>query len=513
MRKSCILMHISSLPSDYGIGKIGKSAFDFVDFLVESGVKYWQILPLSPTSYGDSPYSSFSCYAGNPYFLDFEQLKQEGLLKKSDYQNIKWEDNSHSVNYTKIYDNCFKVLKIAYKNYRHELSSRYHKFVSENKQWVDDYALFMALKFKNKGKPWYEWDKKLAMREENAVKKAEKELADEIDFFKFIQYKFFKQWNNLKNYANSRGIEIIGDMPIYVAYDSVDVWANPELFCLDKNKQPVDVAGCPPDAFSETGQLWGNPVYKWENHEKQNFEWWVNRIKFASEIYDTVRIDHFRGFESFYAIPFGSKTAQKGEWKKAPGKKLFSTVKEKLGDISIIAEDLGFITPDVRELLDYTGFPGMKVVQFGFSDYENEHLTHNFSTANCIAYTGTHDNDTLKGWVNSLSKDNIKFCKEYLNVLKKKDIPWAVIRSTWSSVAKIAVAQMQDLLELDSSSRMNTPSTLGENWKFRTTASDFTPKLSKKIYKLNRMYNRLLCPESVLLAKAEKLKKSDNMGE
>ncbi len=496
MRKSCILMHISSLPSEYGIGKIGKSAFDFVDFLVKSGVKCWQILPISPTSYGDSPYSSYSCYAGNPYFIDFEQLKQEGLLKKSDYLNLNWEDNSKSVNYTKIYNNCFKVLKIAYKNYRKELSSNYHKFVADNKSWINDYALFMALKFKNDGKPWYEWDKKLAMREESAVKKAEKNLAEEVEFFKFIQFKFFNQWQNLKNYANNRGVEIIGDMPIYVAYDSVDVWANPELFCLDKNKQPVDVAGCPPDAFSVTGQLWGNPIYNWENHKKNKFEWWVNRIKFASNIYDTVRIDHFRGFESFYAIPFGNETAEEGEWRKAPGKQLFKTVKEELGDISIIAEDLGFITDDVRELLEYTGFPGMKVLEFGFSDAENEHIIHNFTTSNCIAYTGTHDNDTLKGWVNSMSKDEIKFCKEYLDIQKKKEIPWAVIKATWSSVAETSVAQMQDFLGLDSSARMNTPSTLGSNWQFRTTPEDFSDKLSKKIYKLNKMYNRLLTSEN-----------------
>ncbi len=489
-------MHISSLPSDYGIGKLGKSAYDFVDFLAESGTKCWQILPLSPTSYGDSPYSSYSCYAGNPYFIDFEQLKQEGLLKKADYENIKWQDSPSAVNYTKIYNNCFKVLRIAYKSYKHELSSQYHKFVSENKKWLDDYALFMALKFKNNGLPWYEWDEKLAMRDEKSLAEAKLELSDDIELFKFIQYKFFKQWRILKEYANNRNIEIIGDMPIYVAYDSVDVWANPELFCLDEQKKPVEVAGCPPDDFSPTGQLWGNPLYKWDYHKKQHFEWWINRIKFASQIYDTVRIDHFRGFESFYAIPFGNETAEEGHWRKAMGKELFAAVKEKLGDISIIAEDLGFITPEVRELLNFTGFPGMKVLQFAFSDPENEHLPHNFTSSNCIAYTGTHDNETLKGWVAGMSKDDIKFCKEYLTVLKKKDIPWAVIRAAWSSVASVAVAQIQDFLDSDAASRMNTPSVLGGNWQFRTKAEDFSPKLAKKIYKLNRMYNRLLCPES-----------------
>lgn len=495
MRKSCILMHISSLPSEYGIGKFGKSAFDFVDFLVECGVKCWQILPLSPTSYGDSPYSSFSCFAGNPYFIDFEQLKQEGLLKKSDYEGIKWQDNPSAVNYTKIYNNCFKVLKIAYKSYKHELSEHYHEFVSENKDWLDDYALFMALKFQNNGLPWYEWDEKLAKRDKDALKQAEKELEKDIGFFKFIQYKFYKQWNILKKYANNRGIEIIGDMPIYVAYDSVDVWANPQLFCLDKDKKPIDVAGCPPDDFSPTGQLWGNPLYDWDYHKKHNFEWWIKRIKFASDIYDTVRIDHFRGFESYYAIPFGNDTAEEGEWRKAYGKELFDEVKLQLGQVNIIAEDLGFITPEVRELLDYTGFPGMKVLQFGFSDSTNEHLPHNFQTSNCIAYTGTHDNETLKGWVGSLSKNSIKFCKDYLDVIKKRDIPWAVIRAAWASVAGTAVAQMQDFLDVDSSGRMNTPSTIGNNWQFRTRQEDFTPKLIKKIHKLNRLYNRLIDSE------------------
>lgn len=491
MRKSGILMHISSLPSQYGIGKMGKSAYDFVDYLVNAGVKCWQILPLSPTSYGDSPYQSFSVYAGNPYFIDFETLKREGLIKKSDYEEIKWQDNERQVNYSLIYENCFKVLRQAYKTYRRDISKRYHDFVEKNKSWLDDYALFMALKFKNGGKPWYEWDKKLAVRDKDALEKAADELSRETEFFKFIQYKFFRQWANLKKYANDKGIEIIGDMPIYVSYDSVEAWATPELFQFDKNKKPKAVAGCPPDDFAVTGQLWGNPLYDWEYHKKTGYKWWIERLKFSASVYDIVRIDHFRGFESYYSIPYGNKTAEKGEWKKGPGAELFKTAEKELGKLNIIAEDLGFITDDVRQMLDAVGYPGMKVLQFAFSEGgESEHLPHNFTTSNCIAYTGTHDNDTLKGWIASQSSDTIKYCMAYINTKKKKDIPKGIIRAAWGSVAEIAVAQMQDFLNSDPSCRMNTPSTLGCNWQFRTHESDFTDKMAKRILKLNKMYNR-----------------------
>ncbi len=491
MRKNGILMHISSLPSEYGIGKMGKAAYDFIDFLVASGVKCWQILPLSPTSYGDSPYQSFSVYAGNPYFIDFNTLKREGLLKKSDFKDVQWEDNANRVNYELIYKHCFKVLKQAFKAFKRDISKSYKEFKEKNAHWLDEYALFMALKFDNDGKAWYEWDKKLAAREKSALEKAKKELEQEIEFFRFIQFKFFAQWKNLKKYANDKGIEIIGDMPIYVSYDSVEAWANPELFCFDKDKKPTAVAGCPPDDFSKTGQLWGNPLYDWAYHKKTNYKWWVERLKFSAECYDIVRIDHFRGFESYYTIPYGNETAEEGEWKKGPGAELFKTANKQLGSLNIIAEDLGFITDDVREMLDEVGYPGMKVTQFAFGEGgKSEHLPHNYTTSNCIAYTGTHDNETLKGWVNSQSKDTLKFCMSYLNIKKKKDIPKEIIKLTWSSVAQIAVAQMQDFLGSDESGRMNTPSTLGTNWQFRTKAEDFTPKLAKRISKLNKMYNR-----------------------
>lgn len=491
MRKSGILMHISSLPSDYGIGKMGKSAYDFIDFLSDAGIKCWQILPLSPTSFGDSPYQSFSVYAGNPYFIDFDTLRQDNLMKKSDYENIKWQDSKSRVNYSLIYQNCFKVLKQAYKTYKRDISKRYKNFVNDNEEWLEDYALFMALKFKNDGKPWYKWDEKLAKRDEKALEKAREELKNETEYFKFLQYIFYKQWGNLKKYANDKGIEIIGDMPIYVSYDSVEAWASPELFLFDKNKKPIDVAGCPPDDFSATGQLWGNPLYDWEYHKKTNYKWWIQRLRFSSKIYDIVRIDHFRGFESFYAIPYGSETAENGEWRKGPGAKLFKAAEKEIGKLNIIAEDLGFITEDVHEMLAETGYPGMKVLQFAFGgNSDNEYLPHNFTTSNCVAYTGTHDNETLKGWVASQSSKSLKFCMAYLNVKKKKDIPKFLLRLTWSSVAEIAVAQIQDFLGSDSSARMNTPSTSDSNWQFRTQTDDFNDKLAKKILKLNKLYNR-----------------------
>lgn len=490
MRKSGILLHLSSIPSAYGIGKMGKSAYSFVDFLSKVGINYWQILPLSPTGFGDSPYQSFSVHAGNPFFIDFELLKREGLLKKSHYSDIKWQSNEKRVDYEKVSSNVFKVLKRAYKNYRNELSTSYHKFVTDNADWLEDFALFMAIKEQNGGKPWYEWDESLAFRDENAIEFAKSEYSKDINFWKFMQYKFFKQWENLKKYANAKGVEIIGDIPIYVAYDSVEVWTRPELFQLDKNSKPIAVAGCPPDIFSPKGQLWGNPLYNWEYHQKTDFEWWIERINFAQKLYDTIRIDHFRGFESYYSIPAQQDTAEIGEWKKAPGKELFSAVKEKLGDINIIAEDLGFLTPEVCELLRETKFPGMKVLQFAFDSPKNQYLPHNYENSNCVVYTGTHDNDTLKGWINSSPKKNISLCKSYTGALKRSELPLKLLQMAWGSIAEIAIAPLQDFLELDSSARMNTPSTIGDNWQYRARLEDFSTKLSSKIINLNTMYNR-----------------------
>ncbi|MBQ9808117.1 MAG: 4-alpha-glucanotransferase [Ruminococcus sp.] len=490
MRKSCILMHISSLPSEYGIGKMGKHAFSFVDFLKKAQVKCWQILPLSPTSYGDSPYQSFSVNAGNPYFIDFEILEGDGLLEHHEFASLTWESSPDKVDYSVIYDHCFDVLRLAYSRFKPAKFPDYKRFCDENKSWLEDYGLFMALKSQNGGAPWYEWEPDLAMHRPKAVTAAKKSLKKEIGFYKFIQFQFTRQWSELKKYANDNGIEIIGDIPIYCALDSVEVWADHKLFWLDRKRRPVCVAGCPPDDFSPTGQLWGNPLYDWDYHKKTGFKWWINRIKTAAQLYDIVRIDHFRGFESYYTIPFGNEDATVGEWKKGPDCELFAAAEEKLGPLNIIAEDLGFLTPEVREMLDKCGYPGMKVLQFGFSDGENEYLPHNFKSSNCFAYTGTHDNETLNGWVESMDKKSLKFARQYLNVKKKKDIPMAVVRAAWGSVAMVACAQMQDFLNSPGEDRMNTPSTLGCNWQFRTRESDFTPELAKSIRRLNRLYNR-----------------------
>lgn len=490
MRKSCIIFHISSLPSEYGIGKMGRHAFEFVDFLKDAGVKCWQILPLSPTSYGDSPYQSFSVNAGNPYFIDFEILEGDGLLERHEFAEIEWESNPKKVDYSLIYNHCFDVLRTAYSRFRASKFPAYKKFCDANKSWLEEYALFMALKSKNGGKAWYEWESEISTHKLKAVADAKKELKKDIGFYKFIQFEFSRQWTALKSYANENGIEIVGDIPIYCALDSVEAWSEHKLFWFDRKCRPVRVAGCPPDDFSPTGQLWGNPLYDWDYHKKTGYKWWISRIESATKLYDIVRIDHFRGFESYYTIPYGSEDATVGEWKKGPNYELFRLAEEQLGKLNIIAEDLGFITPEVREMLDNCGYPGMKVLQFGFSDGENEHLPHNFTTTNCFAYTGTHDNETLNGWVDTLDKKSLKFAKKYLNVKKKSEIPMAVVRSAWSSVAEVAVAQMQDFLDSPKEDRMNTPSTLGTNWQFRAESKQFTPELAKKIRKLNKMYNR-----------------------
>ncbi len=491
MRKSGILLHISSLPSRYGIGRMGKSAYDFVDFLQASETACWQILPLSPTSYGDSPYQSFSVYAGNPYFIDFEKLEELGLLEHEDYAAMLWQRNTDSIDYELLYRSNITVLKRAFSRFRKRKLRGYTAFKNANKHWLPDYALFMALKDSHDGAPWYEWEQGLAMRAPDALESARKSLADEIELYCFIQFVFSQQWNALKKYANQHQVEIIGDMPIYVAYDSADVWASPELFDLDDQKRPVEVAGCPPDPFSPTGQLWGNPLYNWDYHRKSNFNWWTSRLKFAAGLYDVIRIDHFRGFESYYTILYGSKDAIKGKWRKGPNKKLFQAVGRELGSLNIIAEDLGFITPAVRNMLKALHYPGMKVLQFGFdSDPDNEHLPHNFASPHCVVYTGTHDNQTLKGWLEDSDKNTIKYAKKYLRVRKKSEIPEAMIACAWQSIAELSVAQMQDFLNAGRSGRMNTPSVLGGNWQYRTCEEDFSEDLAKQIRKLNRTYGR-----------------------
>lgn len=492
-RSSGIILHISSLPDDYGIGRMGKSAYEFVDWLALAGQKIWQILPLSPTSFGDSPYQSFSVNAGNPYFIDLELLTKEKLLKKSDYSRLDWGKDKSEIDYEKIFKNTFKVLKIAYKNFIKNVSDKsdFEAFKDNNK-WVHSYGLFMALKTEHNGASWDMWEKDLVFRKEKAIKDAEKRLCEEIDFYAFLQYKFYEQWENLKTYANNKGIKILGDIPIYVAYDSVEVWEQPELFYLDEDKKPVEVAGCPPDCFSPTGQLWGNPLYNWEYHKETGYKFWIDRISAASKLYDTIRIDHFRGFDSYYSIPYGNKDAVIGKWNKGVGIELFKMVNNALGKIDIIAEDLGFITKSVERLLKKSGYPGMKVLEFGFEpNGKSGYLPHNFKNTNCVCYTGTHDNDTAYGWAMSLKGDELKYAKEYLGVKNKKAISEALVKLAWSSIADRAIAQMQDILGLGSEARMNIPSTLGTNWKFRTNKDMFTEELAVKLKNLTGIYNRI----------------------
>ena len=494
MRKSGILLHIASLPNDYGIGSMGREAYDFVDYLKKSGQSIWQILPLSQTSYGDSPYQSFSIYAGNPYFISLDVLAEEGLLKKSEYENIKWCEDPRYVDYATMYEQFYKVMKHAYRRFSSQkngnVSEEYRAFLDDNK-WLHDYALFMALKDAHGGKAWSEWEKPLRLREPSAVKSAEKKCAAEMDFYIFLQFKFFQQWHKLKKYANDNGIEIIGDIPIYCALDSADVWCQPELFQLDSDRVPTVVAGFPPDAFSADGQLWGNPIYDWDRMKQDNYRWWVGRMGFAKKIYDIVRIDHFIGFNSYYAIPFGSKTAHGGKWCEGPKYDLFRVIKQETGNGGIIAEDLGIITPPVRKLLRQAAYPGMKVLQFAFDPSgDSEYLPQNYKSQNCAVYTSTHDSDTAAGWFNDLDRNTKRFVKEYLGIRKAAELPLAFIDIAWKSTADIAMTTIQELQGFGTEARINVPSTVGNNWRWRTLKEDFTDENAEYLNRLTEITNR-----------------------
>ena len=491
MRTSGVLMPISSIPSPYGIGTMGKQARKFVDFLVKGGQKYWQILPICPTSYGDSPYQSFSSFAGNPYFIDLEYLCKDKLLTKKECESFQWGSNPKYVDYGIMYESRYALLRKVYARFTKKEPQDFEKFCENEKQWLDDYALFMALKDANGGQAWSNWDKSLRLREKKAMEEATEKYSEEIRFYKMLQYLFYQQWNALKTYANEAGIEIIGDVPIYVAGDSADVWANPDQFYLDENLEPIEVAGCPPDAFSDDGQLWGNPLFRWDVMKKDGYTWWTRRIKAMSELYDIIRIDHFRGFDSFYAIPAKDDTAKNGQWKQGPGMELFCELEKKLGKLPIIVEDLGFLTPSVHKLLKDSGFPGMKVIQFAFdSREESDYLPHTY-TNHCVVYTGTHDNDTVMGWMKTAPKASVKYAKEYLNLTKEEGYNWGMMRAAWSSVADMAIVPMQDILGLGSEARINTPSTLGNNWKWRATPEQIDAKVAKKLYHYMQMYGRV----------------------
>ena len=505
MRTSGILLPIFSLPNSYGIGTLGKEAYQFVDFLVEAKQSYWQVLPIGPTSYGDSPYQSFSVFAGNPYFIDFESLKNDGLLEEEDYQ--EYVDESLSIDYGKIYNTRYLVLRKAYARFDINLMKSFEK---ENIDWLEDFSLFMTLKDYHNGVSFLEWEDCYKFRNKKALTSFKKEHLEDVNFWKFTQYYFFKQWNALREYANTKGIKIIGDMPIYTALDSSDVWANPKQFYLDKDLNPIEVAGCPPDAFSEDGQLWGNPLFRWDEMKKDDYAWWTKRIAAMAKLYDIVRIDHFRGFDSFYAIPAEDDTAKNGKWKKGPGMDLFNSLEKKLGKLPIIVEDLGFLTPSVEKLLKDSGFPGMKVIQFAFDSREDsDYLPHNYPT-HCVVYTGTHDNDTIMGWMKTAPKSAVKYAKSYLNLTKEEGYNWGMMRAAWSSVADMAIVPMQDLLGLGSEARINIPSTLGNNWKWRATEAQIDNKLAKKLYTYTKMYARL--NEALIEKETEKeMKKESEM--
>lgn len=494
MRASGILMHISSLPSPYGIGTFGKAAFDFVDFLHRTGQQYWQILPVGPTSYGDSPYQSFSTFAGNPYFIDLDLLREDGLLEKSEYAALRWCENEKYVDYKTIYEQRFQVLRKAFQRGFSRDKAAVDAFRSE-KGWLEDYALFMALKDAQKGLPWLSWPDPLRTREPLALKRSRQELREDIDFWIYTQFLFFRQWDALKAYAKERRVSLIGDLPIYVAMDSADVWASPSLFSLGENLLPKLVAGVPPDYFSPDGQLWGNPIYDWDAHKKTGYAWWIARLEAAAALYDLVRIDHFRGFASYYAIPFGDKDAKRGRWVPGPGMAFFKALEASLGPLNIIAEDLGSLTEDVNVLLEESGFPGMKVLQFAFDgNWDNPYLPHNH-VKKCVVYTGTHDNDTLASWWNTaLTRKQRRYAAEYLNLTNREGIHWGILRAVWGSVADLAVAPIQDILGLDGRARMNKPSTVGDNWRFRITGDMLTPALEKRLLRITMLYNRLPPP-------------------
>lgn len=489
-RASGVLMHISSLPGNTGIGTMGKNAYRFIDCLKEANQKYWQILPICPTSYGDSPYQSFSTFAGNPYFIDLETLADQGYLLKSDFENVKWCGHENYVDYGMLYVERHKVFEILYKNFKKKTPEDFDAFVKDN-EWLEDYSLFMSIKDANDGASFSEWKEDIRKREESALKEWRKKCADTMEYYKMLQYFFFKQWNELKEYANKKGIEIAGDIPIYVAADSSDVWANPDQFMLDKNLEPVEVAGCPPDAFSADGQLWGNPVYNWDHQKKTGYAWWKKRLEKSLKIYDVIRIDHFRGFEAFYCIPYGAATAKKGEWRKGPGMDLFNSLKAQFGEMPVIAEDLGYLTEEVHELLRDSGFPGMKVLQFAFGNRdESDYIPYRY-VKNSIVYTGTHDNDTILGWTKNTAEKDVESAKEYLRVEKAEDIVKEMMIAALSSVSNTCILTMQDLLGLGSEARMNTPSTVGDNWKWRAGEDMFNEEIYKWLGFYTKLYGRV----------------------
>ncbi len=493
-RASGILLHPTSLPGPYGIGEIGPQAYAWVDWLAEAGCGLWQILPLGPTSYGDSPYQCFSAFAGNPYLVSCAALLDQGLLSETDLEDMP-VFSPDRVDFGAIYHWKLKVLDRAYRNFvgiAGEIEIRaFREFREQQGAWLEEFALFMALKDLHAGRPWWEWSAEYRMRERDALVQAREAQQETIERHAFQQYLFFRQWLALKEHANRKGLQIIGDIPIFVAYDSSDVWANPELFALEPDGSLQVQAGVPPDYFSETGQLWGNPLYRWDVHSRSGYRWWVDRMRSVLSLVDIVRLDHFRGFYDYWEIPGNAKTAIDGRWVPGPGEEFFVRIRQALGELPIIAEDLGYLHPGVYDLRDQLGLPGMKILVFAFGDeHANLFLPHNY-IPHSVVYTGTHDNDTTLGWYRRVGKGERNFARRYL-ARDGKDISWDLIRAAWSSVSVFAVAPLQDVLSLGNEARMNLPGTLGtHNWTWRVRAEALSEEVQARLQEINLLYQRL----------------------
>lgn len=489
MRGSGVFMHITSLPGPYGVGTMGAQAYEFVDFLKQAGQSCWQVLPLSPTGFGDSPYQSCSAFAGNHYLIDLDLLVEEGLLEVSEINAVRWCSREDRVDFGLLYQNRLPILRRAFERFTdHGLLDR---FCRGHSSWLPDYALFMALKDENGGKPWYQWDEALKRRQPDAVWEARQRLKDAIRFYSFTQYLFYSQWSALRDYAHQNGISIIGDVPIYVPLDSADVWCDPELFQLDEDRTPTAVAGCPPDAFSADGQLWGNPLYRWDAMAREGYRWWLRRLTAAGQLYDMVRLDHFRGFEAYWSVPYGESTARNGQWVKGPGMDLMGAIKTQLPRLKLIAEDLGMLTQEVLDLREASGLPGMKVLQFAFDSEEpSVYLPHTY-IQNTVCYTGTHDNMTMAQWFASVDARTVAYARDYMGLTEQEGFVWGTIRTMFSSVSDLCIAQMQDFLELGGEARMNIPGTAGGNWQWRAEPGSFGDALAAKIRRLTKLYGRL----------------------
>ena len=498
-RSAGILLSVTSLPSRYGIGCFDQAAYDFVDWLARAGQTYWQILPLGATSYGassDSPYQAYSAFAGNPYFISLDALIEEGVLSQAEVDAVDFGDKANDVDYTKMHEGRFKLLRKAYERSDISKNAEYQAFIRENHWWLSDYALFMAVHEFFGDQSWTQWPQDIRLRWGYAMDYYRRTRYFDIEFHMYMQFQFARQWKKLKAYANGKGIKIVGDIPIYVSPDGADVWSHPELFQLDENNQPKAIAGCPPDGFAADGQVWGNPLYDWDYHKATGFQWWITRMWHSFELYDVVRIDHFRGFDEYFSIPHGAKTARGGHWEKGPGIDLFNHIKGALGDKAVIAEDLGYMTDSVRKLVRDSGYPNMKVLEFAFDSRDtgaaNDYLPHNYGK-NCVVYTGTHDNETISGWFESIKEEERQMARDYLcdHYTPDREIYRSFVSVAMLSNAAMCIIPIQDHMGLDNTCRMNQPSTVGKNWRWRVLEEQLTGELADEIAVLTKRYGRM----------------------